>query len=158
MRLLYVRLLVGHVHFARLSWTFLVMKCFIDSVVQEATFCFIIIVMMLEGFLRQKKKKVSRDFHLHHHNPESFCVRCFIEWQLSLMGGVDWPRVSGQSRQGAIPDHPGKCSCWQGDPMRRKTLVVKSTQVFSGWERGQQGREGSGAGKMHLDFVNLLTI
>lgn len=146
MRVLYVRLLAGRVHFARLSWTFLVMKCFIDSVVQEATFCFIIIVMMPEGFLRQKKKML-RDFHLHHHNPESFCVHCFIEWQLSLMGGVDWPRVSGHSRQGAVPDRPGKCSCWQGDPMRRKTLVVKSTGFSQGVSAASRVGKEAGLGR-----------
>lgn len=73
------------------------MKCFIDSVVQEATFYFIIIVMMPEGFLRQKKKKMWSDFPLHHHDPESFCVRCFIEWQLSFMGA--W---IGHGSQGTV--------------------------------------------------------
>lgn len=100
---------------------------------------------------------MSRDFHLHHHNPESFCVRCFIEWQLSLMGGVDWPRVSGYSRQGR-PGSPWEVQLLAGRPHATEDLGGEVHRVFSGCERGQQGREGSGAGKMHLDLVNLLTI
>lgn len=55
-RVLYVRLLRGsECTFCQTRLDFLVMKCFIDSVVQEATLCFIIIVMMADGFLKKRE-------------------------------------------------------------------------------------------------------
>lgn len=103
MRLLYVRLLVGHVHFARLSWTFLVMKCFIDSVVQEATFCFIIIVMMLEGFLRQKKKKCPVTFIF------ITIIQSLFVSVASLSGSsLSWGAWIGQGSQGRVVKAPSR--------------------------------------------------
>lgn len=145
MRVLYVRLLAGRVHFARLSWTFLVMKCFIDSVVQEAPFCFIIIVMMPEGFLKQKKKcRVTFIFIT--------IIQSLFVSVASLSGSsLSWGAWTGQGSQGtvvkAVPDRPGKCSCWQGDPMRRKTLVVKSTGFSQGVSAASRVGKEAGLGR-----------
>lgn len=103
MRVLYVRLLAGRVHFARLSWTFLVMKCFIDSVVQEATFCFIIIVMMPEGFLRQKKKKCCVTFI------SITIIQSLFVSIASLSGSsLSWGAWTGQGSQGTVVKAPSR--------------------------------------------------
>lgn len=146
---------MGRVHFSRVFWTFLVMKCFIDSVVQEATFYFIIIVMMPEGFLRQKKKCGVTFLFI-------TMIRSLFVSVASLSGSsLSWGRglATGlRAQSGSRPGSPWEVQLLAGRPMRRKTWAGKSTLAFSGCARGQQGQAGSRAGKMHLDLVNLLTI
>lgn len=102
----------------------LVMKCFIDPVVQEATTYtpsyLITVVTMPVGRFRQKK---SADLPVHY-MPQSSCACCLTEWQCSFKRELDQSRVLGCSSQ-EPPGSPYKHIELPAAkiPMRRKTVA-----------------------------------
>lgn len=80
-----------------------------------------------------------------------------MEWQLSHGGRGLAKGLRAQSSRHR-PGSPWEVQLLAGRPHATEDLGGEAHRVFSGCERGRQGREGSGAGEMHLDFVNLLTI
>lgn len=100
---------------------FWVMKCFIDPVVQEATNTpyLIIVVMMPNGWLRQKRKK-SQLIFLFITTIQSFCAHCFTGWQCSFKR--EW---TSQGSRGTVLRSPPP----PGPPCQRVELLAEHSAV-----------------------------
>lgn len=110
-----------------------------------------IVVMVPNGFLRQKKKKSHPAFIFVTLNPEPFCARCFIEPQALFPEGPG----GAKALWAQLPRSPPGSSCQQLNcppaPNPRETRdLVQGDVLRVLWPAGS----GSRAGKTHSDFVN----